>query len=231
MRERFQDRIEAGQRLARALMHLRGPDTVVLGVPRGGVIVAAEVARALEAPLDVVLSRKLGAPDQPELAIGAVVSGGQRLLDDTAIRYLGVPLEYVERETERQLEEIQRRVELYRGGRPAVDIRGKTVIVVDDGIATGYTVRAALVGLRNQEVGRLVVAVPVAPGSTCEDLRRLADEVVCLNTPDPFVAVGAWYEDFEQNTDGEVIRLLRDLGPGASEQMVTSGPGERIRPG
>lgn len=209
MRNQFYNRQEAGRLLGEALRRFRGPETVVLGVPRGGVVVAAEVARALDAPLDVVISRKLGAPQQPELAIGAVVSGGQRLLDEPAIRYLGVTREYLDQETAAQLEEIDRRLGAYREGRPPVDIRGKTVVLVDDGIATGYTIRAALVGLRNQETARLVVAVPVAPISTCEELRRLADEVVCLYTPEPFLAVGAWYEDFEQNTDEEVTDLLR----------------------
>lgn len=209
MRDQFLNRREAGRLLGHALRRFTSPDTVVLGVPRGGVVVAAEVARELGAPLDVVISRKLGAPFQPELAIGAVVSGGQRLLDEEAIRYLQVPQDYLELETSRQLGEIGRRLEVYRGGRPPVEVRGKTVILVDDGIATGYTIRAALVALRNLETARVVVAVPVAPPSTCEELRRLADEVVCLRTPEPFLAVGAWYEDFEQNTDDEVTALLR----------------------
>lgn len=211
--EQFRDRQEAGRILAAALERFRGEETVVLGVPRGGVIVAAEVARALGAPLDVVIARKLGAPFQPELAIGAVVSGGQRLLDEPSIRYLEVPAEYIERETARQLAEIDRRLAAYRDGRPPVEIHGKTVILLDDGIATGYTIRAALVGLRSQEAARLIVAVPVAPPATCEELRRLADEVICLKTPDPFLAVGAWYADFEQNTDEEVTRLLQEGRP------------------
>jgi predicted phosphoribosyltransferase len=209
MGEQFLDRHDAGRQLAAALERFRGPQTVVLGVPRGGVIVAAEVARALNAPLDVVIARKLGAPFQPELAIGAVVSGGQRLLDEPSIRYLEVPPEYLEHETARQLAEIDRRLEVYRDGRPPVQVGGKTVILVDDGIATGYTIRAALVALRSQAAARLVVAVPVAPPTSCEELRRLADEVVCLKTPEPFLAVGAWYRNFEQNTDEEVTRLLR----------------------
>jgi putative phosphoribosyl transferase len=209
MPDQFHNREDAGEQLGAALARFRGGDTVVLGVPRGGVIVAAQVARALDAPLDVVMARKLGAPFQPELAIGAVVSGGQRLLDEPAIRHYQVPAEYVEKETQNQLDEIERRVELYRQGRPPVDITGKTVILVDDGIATGYTIRAALVGLRSRNARKLVVAVPVAPAPTCADLRRLADEVVCLQTPEPFLAVGAWYEDFEQTTDRQVSELLR----------------------
>jgi putative phosphoribosyl transferase len=223
MDERFSNREAAGRLLAERLREYRNTDAVVLGVPRGGVVVAAEVARELGAPLDVIIARKLGAPFQPELAIGAVVSGGQRLLDEPTLRFLEVPQAYVEQETRRQLAEIERRLDLYRQGRPPVDVDGKTVILVDDGIATGYTIRAALVGLRSQNARRLVVAVPVAPPSTCADLRRLADEVVCLQTPEPFMAVGAWYEDFEQNTDAEVIQLLH---PAEREPTATASQGE-----
>ncbi|MCC2672711.1 MAG: phosphoribosyltransferase, partial [Armatimonadetes bacterium] len=166
----FRDRTEAGRRLAVELERFRAPDTLVLGVPRGGVVVAAEVARALEAPLDVVIARKLGAPQQPELAIGAVISGGGRLLDDYAIRYLRVSAEYLEAETARQQEEIRRRISDYRGAEPAPELRGRTVIVVDDGVATGYTIRAALIALREQEPARLIVAVPVAPAASLEEL-------------------------------------------------------------
>lgn len=209
--EIYADRREAGRRLAEALESYRGQDLLVLGVPRGGVVVAAEVARALRAPLDVVIARKIGAPQQPELAIGAVVSGDHiRLLDDYAIHYLRVPPEYVERETQRQLEEIRRRVEQYRGGRPEPAVEGRTVIVVDDGIATGYTVRAALAGLNRRNPGRLVLAIPVAPPAAVEDARRIADDVVCLQTPEPFHAVGNWYEDFDQTSDEEVVQLLRE---------------------
>jgi putative phosphoribosyl transferase len=209
----YADRVEAGRELGAALQGYRGDSVLVLGVPRGGVVVAAEVARALEAPLDVVIARKIGAPSQPELAIGAVVSGDSlRLLDHQTIRYLHVPAEYIEQETARQLEEIRRRLDYYRQGRPTPDILGKTVIVIDDGIATGYTIRAALAGLRRLGPGRLVVAVPVAPPSTCADLERIADDVVCLQTPDPFLAVGAWYENFDQTSDEEVAGLLQELG-------------------
>lgn len=212
----FQDRTEAGRLLAEALEPYRGPDTLVLGIPRGGVVVAAEVARALGAPLDVVIARKIGAPTQPELAIGAVVSGDHlRLLDDDAIRYLRVPEEYIERETDRQFAEIARRMQLYRGDRPLPEIRSRTVIVVDDGIATGYTLRAALAGLRRLAPARLVVAVPVAPPSTCAEMRAHADDVVCLETPEPFMAVGAWYEDFDQTSDTEVKHLLSRCIPAA----------------
>jgi len=213
--EIYQDRVDAGRKLAAALKGYRGADTVVLGVPRGGVVVAAEVARELGAPLDVVIARKIGAPTQPELAIGAVVSGDIRLLDENLIRHLGASPEYVEQETARQLGEVRRRVEQYRGSRPAPDFRGRTVLVVDDGIATGYTIRAALAGLREQAPGRLVVAVPVAPAAVCADMRTVADEVVCLQTPDPFYAVGAWYENFDQGSDEEVTALLQsEMGRG-----------------
>jgi predicted phosphoribosyltransferase len=213
MPEIYRDRAEAGRMLARALEDYRGPETIVLGVPRGGVVVAAEVAKALDAPLDVIIARKIGAPMQPELAIGAVISGDHfRVLDEPTIRYLGVPSEYVEHETARQLDEISRRMSLYRGEAPMPDLQGKTVIVVDDGIATGYTMRAALTGLRRLAPGRLVLAVPVAPGATCREMEELADEVVCLQTPEPFLAVGYWYEDFDQTTDQEVTDLLRRYG-------------------
>lgn len=207
----YQDRVDAGRRLGRALERYRGADTLVLGVPRGGVVVAAEVARALQAPLDVVIARKIGAPQQPELAIGAVVSGeGGVLLDERSIHYLHVSREFIEQETQRQVAEIRRQMALYRGGRPELEVRGKTVLVVDDGIATGYTLRAALVALRRQAPRRLVVAVPVGPATACEEFRELADEVVCLRRPEPFVAVGAWYADFGQTEDAEVIRLLSE---------------------
>jgi len=207
---KYRDRIEAGEKLAVALQAHRGPDTLVLGVPRGGVVVAAPVARALGAALDVMIARKIGAPMQPELAIGAVVSGvGAPLLDEHTIRYLGVSPEYVERETAQQQAEIRRRVEYYRAERSEPDMRGKTVIVVDDGIATGYTIRAALEGMRRLEPARLVVAVPVAPPGALHPLDGVADEVVCLQTPEPFRAVGLWYHDFEQTSDEEVAALLR----------------------
>jgi putative phosphoribosyl transferase len=205
----FENRREAGRALARALVEFAADDALVLGVPRGGVVVAAEVAGALRAPLDVLIARKIGAPMQPELAIGAVVSGeGGRLLDPASIRYLGVTEAYIEEETGRQLAEIRRRMACYRGDRPEPAVRGRTVIVVDDGVATGYTVKAALSGLRSQQPARLVLATPVAPPATCAELHAFADRVVCLETPDPFVAVGAWYADFTQTSDEEVAELL-----------------------
>jgi putative phosphoribosyl transferase len=209
----FQDRREAGQRLADALRTrgFGGEGLVVLGIPRGGVVVAAEVARALRAPLDVVIARKLRAPMQPELAIGAVVSGDdQPIVNPDLARATGATSEYLEREIRYQREEIVRRLDAYRGERPPPELAGKTVLVTDDGIATGYTFRAALEALRRQGAERLVAAVPVAPRESLYGLGGLADDVVCLATPDPFLAVGVWYCDFAQSTDEEVVALLRE---------------------
>jgi len=215
----FYDRRDAGRQLAQALAArgYRGDGLLVLGIPRGGVVVASEVARALDAPLDVVMARKLRAPYQPELAIGAVVSGEcagapphLTLIDETLARATGATREYLEEEVRHQRAEIERRLRAYRGDRPLHDVRGRTVIVVDDGIATGYTFRAALEGLRRQHPARLVAAVPVAPAESLTSLRQFADDVVCLATPEPFLAVGVWYEDFSQTTDEEVIALLQE---------------------
>jgi predicted phosphoribosyltransferase len=208
----FADRGEAGRRLAVAVVESLGtalPNPLVLGVPRGGVVVAAEVARALRAPLDLVVARKLGAPGQPELAIGAVVSGdAARFRDERAIRALDISEEYIAAEMERQLDEIRRRLIRYRGDRPSPKIAGRCVILVDDGVATGYTFRAALAALRAQQPAQLVLAVPVGPPTVLDELRRLADQVICLHAPDPFVAVGGWYLNFDQTTDAEVTALL-----------------------
>jgi len=207
----FRDRREAGQQLAQALAErgYRGDGLLVLGIPRGGVPVADEVARALHAPLDVVIARKLRAPYQPELAIGAVVSGDHlRIVNEELAYATGATPEYLEREVRYQQAEIERRWRAYRGDRPPPDLHGRTVLVVDDGMATGYTFRAALAGLRRQGPERLVAAVPVAPAESLEVLHGLADDVVCLATPEPFVAVGVWYEDFSQTSDEDVIALL-----------------------
>jgi putative phosphoribosyl transferase len=210
----FADRGEAGRRLAEGLMHLAGQSPVVLALPRGGVPVAFEIARALEAPLDVVLVRKIGAPFQPELALGAVVDGGraETVLNDDLVRELQIPEGYIADESARQLEEIERRRELYLEGRAGVPVEGRTVIVVDDGIATGATMEAALHATRRANPKRLVLAVPVAPPDTIERLRPQADEVVCLATPRLFGAIGAFYDDFRQLTDEEVVGLLRRAG-------------------
>jgi putative phosphoribosyl transferase len=213
----FQNRQEAGRRLAQALAErgYRGDGLLVLGIPRGGVEVAAEVARALDAPLDVVIARKLRAPFQPELAIGAVMSGECAgppphlpIVNEDLARAAGATPEYLEQEVRHQQAEIERRWRAYRGDRPPPDLQGRTILVIDDGIATGYTFRAALEGLRRQGPNRLVAAVPLAPRESLAMLHELADDVVCLATPEPFMAVGIWYEEFSQTTDEEVAALL-----------------------
>ena len=211
----FTNREEAGRQLGARLGHLKtepGPGVVVLGLPRGGVVVAAQIATALTAPLDVLVVRKLGAPLQPELAIGAVTDGErpQRILNTRVIASLGVDPEYLEREAARQLKEVKRRQSLYRGNRPSVSLSGRTVVVVDDGIATGATVRAGIQALRQAAVARLVLAVPVAPQATVEVLGDEVDELICLETPLVFPAVGSFYVDFRQTTDAQVIALLEE---------------------
>ena len=203
----FADRRDAGCRLAERLEHLRGPDTVVLGLPRGGVRVAAEIARVLDAPLDVLVVRKLGAPEQPELAIGAITDG-QVFTNDRLIEALGVTPEYLAAETARQRTEVQRGQTLYRGGRPGVPLNGRVLIVVDDGVATGATVRVGLQALQCSDVEAIVLAVPVAPLSALDTLDRECDELVVLETPRDFNAVGSFYEDFREITNDEVVELL-----------------------
>jgi putative phosphoribosyl transferase len=205
----FPDRRQAGRRLAAALMRLKALDPIVLALPRGGVPVAFEVAQALDAPLDVVLVRKIGAPGHPELGLGAVVEGAAVVLNDEIVRLVAPNPAYLQQETARQLEEIERRRELYRGGRAPVAAHGRLVIVIDDGIATGGTVRAALRALAQAKPARLVLAVPVAPKDAIATLAAEADEVVCLASPEPFLAVGAHYQDFRQTSDEEVVELLR----------------------
>jgi putative phosphoribosyl transferase len=212
----FEDRVDAGRRLAKALEEYRGRDLVILGVPRGGVVVADEVARALNAPLDIVVARKIPAPGNPELAIGAVAADGSDMIDPMARHYPGVTPEYLEGAKAEQIAEIQRRLQVYRGGRPAPDVAGKTVIVVDDGIATGSTVMASLRSLRNRGAAELILAVPVGPPSSVERLRGEADRVVVLETPEPFFAVGQWYQRFDQVTDEEVVEILGRAGAPAT---------------
>jgi predicted phosphoribosyltransferase len=208
-RRRFADRFDAGRRLAESLAAYRGrDDVVVLGLPRGGVPVAAEVARALAAPLDVFLVRKLGLPGHEELAMGAIASGGVRVVNDEVVGALQVPVEMLDRAAARESGERERRERAYRGDLPAQDFTGKVVVLVDDGLATGSTMRAAVRALRGLDPERIVVAVPVAAPPTCEQLRTEADEVVCVLTPDPFRAVGVWYDDFAQTDDDEVRALL-----------------------
>jgi putative phosphoribosyl transferase len=209
---RFRDRREAGQLLAEELDFLKDKeDVVVLGIPRGGVVVAYEVAQAIGAPLDVYITRKIGAPHNPELAIGAVASDGRTVLDHDLVRQLGVPKDYIEEETERQRREIERRAREYRGDRPPLDLAGKTVVVVDDGVATGATTMATLRALQKQEPKELILAIPVGPLDTVRQLGEEADRVICLSTPRLFWAVGAFYAVFDQTQDEEVKRLLGAL--------------------
>lgn len=208
----FQDRQDAGRRLAQRLMHVMNEHSppVVLSLPRGGVIVAAEIARQLHAPLDVLVVRKLGAPFQPELAIGAVTDGPQPryVLNQDLVSGLGVDDDYLRHEIAQQFEEVKRRQEFYRRGRRAATIEGRTIIVVDDGIATGATVRAGIAALRQNRPARIILAVPVAPPDTVELLKHEVDEVVCLHSPHNFMAVGQFYVNFDQTADEEVIEAL-----------------------
>lgn len=211
----FRDREEAGVRLAAALRRFKASNPVVLALPRGGVAVAFEVARELAAPLDLILVRKIGAPWQRELAVAAVVDGERMdvVVNEGVIEALGLSEAYVQEEAKREVEEIERRREAYLGERERVRIAGRTAIVVDDGIATGATVRAALRAVRRREPSHLVLAVPVAPLETLESLRTEVDEVVCLATPFPFGAIGAFYADFRQVSDDEVRGLLERATP------------------
>ena len=207
---RFRDREDAGRELAARLAHYRDQEPVVVALPRGGVPVAAPVAAALDAPLDIVVVRKIGAPDQPELGIGALVDGDdpQALIDADLVARLGVTREYLEAEIARQIAEARRREARYRGGRPRIPLEGRTVIVVDDGIATGGSVRAVLRSLSRSRPARLVLAVPVAPADRAAALRDEVDDLVCLATPSPFLAVGYHYEDFTQPDDETVVSIL-----------------------
>lgn len=209
MVSRFRNRREAGRRLAAELSRYASrADAIVLALPRGGVPVGYEVAAALHVPLDVFVVRKLGLPEHEELAMGALARGGVRILDEDLIRAARVSEGDVARVTAAEAAELERRERQYRGDRPFPDLTGKTVILVDDGLATGATMRAAITALRQEGPGRVVVAVPVAAPQTCEAFRDIADEVVCAATPEPFRAVGLWYEDFSQTTDEEVRALL-----------------------
>ncbi|HWO00818.1 MAG TPA: phosphoribosyltransferase [Blastocatellia bacterium] len=209
MANQFIDRTEAGKLLAAKLTRYAGRrDTIVLALPRGGVPVAFEIARALSAPLDVFLVRKLGLPGQEELAMGAIASGGVTVLNSDLVAYLAIPQTIIDTVARQEQQELERRERLYRGDRPVPEVRGLTVILVDDGLATGSTIRAAIAALKKLEPGRIVVAVPVAPPSAVEELENEVDEVVCVFTPGPFDGVGRWYRDFSQTTDQEVRSLL-----------------------
>ena len=205
----FHDRRDAGRRLAAKLkQYANQPNVLVLALPRGGVPVAYEVAKALHAPLDVFLVRKLGTPGHEELALGAIASGGVLDLNQEIIQALNIPNYVIEQISNQEYQELTRRERLYRAGLPPLDVRGKTVILVDDGLATGSSMRAAVSALRQLHPARIVVAVPVASDETCDAFRDLVDEIICAVTPVPFFAVGSWYEDFSQTTDEEVIDLL-----------------------
>lgn len=206
----FRDRDDAGQKLAAALAPLKGRDCVVLALPRGGVPVAAHVAAALNAPLDLLLVRKIGAPRQPELAIGSIIDGGNPIIirDEKLIALTGASQAQFRDLCAQELAEIERRRKFYLGGRPPPELKGKIVIVVDDGLATGNTMRAALQAVRLRDPGKIVMAVPVAPPGVAEDFRDEADLVVCLATPEPFEAVGRFYGNFEQVSDADVVSLL-----------------------
>jgi len=217
MNGRFRNRREAGRRLASRLEAYRErPDLLVLALPRGGVPVAYEVAWALRAPLDVFVVRKLGTPGHEELAMGAIASGGVRVLNEDLVRRLRVPGAAIEAVAAREGAELERRERLYRDGRPAPEVRGRSVILVDDGLATGATMRAAVEALERLSPARVTVAVPVAAGETCDEFRDEVDEVVCAVTPKPLRAIGLWYEDFSQTTDEEVRELLAEAATGLS---------------
>jgi len=207
----FQDRSDAGRRLAKALSEYKGRNAVVLALPRGGVPVAAEVAAALKAPLDLILVRKIGVPTQPELAMGAVVDGAAPIVvrNEEVIELSGTTAEEFDATCARELAEIERRRQLYIGDRPRAEIAGQVVIVIDDGIATGATTRAALQAIRNRKPKELVLAVPVAPPDTITKLREAVDALICLETPELFGAIGYFYRDFRQVSDQEVVAILK----------------------
>jgi predicted phosphoribosyltransferase len=209
MNRPFADRVEAGRILSEMLAAYAGrEDVIVLGLPRGGLPVAFEVARALRAPLHIFLVRKLGAPGHEELAMGAIASGDVVVINDEVLEALRIPPAVVTAEVESERQELERREAIYRGGRPPPEVKGKTAILIDDGLATGSTMRAAVAALRRQEPARIVVAVPVGAASTCDEFRLIADECVCAIAPDNLRAVGLWYDDFAQTTDDEVCELL-----------------------
>jgi predicted phosphoribosyltransferase len=217
----FQNRFEAGRRLAAKLGHYFGQHgLVVLALPRGGVPVAYEVAKSLRAPLDVFLVRKLGWPPQPELAMGALAEGGVRVLHDDVVDELRVPESAIDRVADEEARELNRQRQLYRPGRAPPDVAGRTVILIDDGLATGSTMRAAVAALKAKGPARLIVAVPVGAPQTCGEFQELVDEVVCAARPEEFRAVGLWYRDFSPTSDEEVLRLLED----ASHWAATPAP-------
>ena len=208
--EPFANRQQAGVELAARLEKYKGDDVIILALPRGGVPVASEVARALNAPLDVFLVRKLGLPGHPELAMGAIASGGVQVLNADVVEWYRVPTVLIDQVARREQAELERRQVAYRGDTQSPDLRGRTVLLIDDGLATGSTMKAAVRAVRAHKPSRIVVAVPVAAPETCRELAAIADDVVCARTPEPFSAVGQWYIDFSQTTDAEVRQLLQE---------------------
>ncbi len=226
--QQFRDRSEAGQLLAtRLAAYANRPDVLVLALPRGGVPVGYEVARELHVPLDVIIVRKLGVPGQEELALGAIASGGVRVLNDDIVRLLALPEKAIDAVATCEQHEVERRERLYRGDRPAYAVRGHTVILVDDGMATGATMRAAVIAVRQHQPARIIIAVPVAASATCEELAAEVGGVVCLLRPKAFLAVGYWYEQFSQTTDEEVADLLAQ----AAHELAVTPPQRPGTPG
>jgi len=220
MHSRFHDRTEAGQLLADRLAdYADNPDVLVLGLPRGGVPVAYQIAKAINAPLDVWLVRKLGVPGQEELAMGAIASGNIMVLNNEIVQALGISQPVIQQVAADEKQELERRDRAYRGDRPPLNVQGHTIVLVDDGIATSSTLRAAIAALQQQQPGRIVVAAPVCPPSVCEALRSVVDEVICLATPEPLYSIGMWYEDFSQTTDEEVRELLKQ----SATELAASG--------
>lgn len=220
MNSRFHDRTEAGRLLAVQLAdYANNPDMLVLGLPRGGVPVAYQIAKAIHAPLDVWLVRKLGVPGQEELAMGAIASGSIMVLNNEIIQALGISQRVIQQVAADEKQELERRDRAYRGDHPPLNVQDRTIVLVDDGIATSSTLRAAIAALQQQQPKRIVVAAPVCPPSVCEALRSIVDEVICLATPEPLSSIGMWYEDFSQTTDDEVRELLQQ----SATELAASG--------
>ena len=220
----FRDREDAGRRLAERLAGYRGESPIVFALPRGGVPVGYEIAHALEAPLDIFIARKLGAPGREEFGIGAVAQGGVRVLNERAVEALEIPEEYIERVVKQETEEIERRLLILRGDRPQPEVEGRTAILVDDGLATGVTARAAVEALRRRNPGRLVLAVPVCAAQSVEVLRPEVDELVCLEAPSNLMAISLWYQDFYQVEDEQVVELLERARRERKERGGATGP-------
>lgn len=207
----FRDRKDAGEKLAEKLDKYKGKsDVVVLGLPRGGVVTANEVAKRLDLPLDIIVPRKIGAPGNPELAIGAITESGEGIFDEEIMKYVGADQEYIEKTMEEEKKEAQRRLKVYRGSKPPVDLKGKTVILVDDGIATGSTMRAAIASVKAKEAGKIVVAVPVLARDTVKKIEKEVDELIYVGAPLFFGAVGAFYQIFDQTEDEEVVEIMKN---------------------